>query len=30
MLESLAGKTHEVVSGLALITPGWRRGATAT
>ena len=24
MLESLAGKTHEVVSGLALITPGWR------
>jgi septum formation protein len=23
MLESLAGKTHEVVSGLALITPGW-------
>ena len=27
MLESLAGKTHEVVSGLALITPGWRGGA---
>ena len=24
LLESLAGKTHEVVSGLALITPGWR------
>jgi len=23
MLESLAGKTHEVVSGLAVITPGW-------
>jgi septum formation protein len=23
MLESLAGKTHEVVSGLALITPAW-------
>ena len=23
MLESLAGKTHEVVSGLALLTPGW-------
>jgi septum formation protein len=23
MLESLAGKTHEVVSGLALITPMW-------
>ena len=22
MLESLAGKTHEVVSGLALVTPG--------
>jgi septum formation protein len=24
MLESLAGKTHEVVSGLALITPAWQ------
>ena len=24
MLDSLGGKTHEVVSGLALITPGWR------
>jgi septum formation protein len=24
MLESLAGRTHEVVSGLALITRGWR------
>ena len=23
MLESLAGKTHDVVSGLALITPAW-------
>ena len=23
MLESLAGKTHEVVSGLALLTPAW-------
>jgi septum formation protein len=23
MLEALAGKTHEVVSGLALLTPGW-------
>ena len=23
MLDSLAGKTHEVVSGLALLTPGW-------
>ena len=23
MLDSLAGKTHEVVSGLALITPAW-------
>jgi septum formation protein len=23
MLESLAGKTHEVVSGLALLTPSW-------
>jgi septum formation protein len=23
MLESLGGKTHEVVSGLALLTPGW-------
>jgi septum formation protein len=23
MLETLAGKTHEVVSGLALLTPGW-------
>ncbi len=23
MLETLAGKTHEVVSGLALITPAW-------
>ena len=23
MLESLAGKTHEVVSGLCLLTPGW-------
>jgi septum formation protein len=24
MLESLAGRTHEVVSGLALITPAWQ------
>ena len=24
MLESLSGKTHDVVSGLALITPGWQ------
>jgi len=24
MLESLAGKTHEVVSGLALLTPAWQ------
>ena len=23
MLESLSGRTHEVVSGLALLTPGW-------
>ena len=23
MLEALAGKTHEVVSGLVLLTPGW-------
>jgi nucleoside triphosphate pyrophosphatase len=23
MLEALAGKTHEVVSGLCLLTPGW-------
>jgi len=23
MLDSLAGKTHEVVSGLCLLTPGW-------
>jgi nucleoside triphosphate pyrophosphatase len=23
MLESLAGRTHEVVSGLCLLTPGW-------
>src|SRR5512135_2615940 len=23
MLESLAGRTHEVVSGLALVTPAW-------
>ena len=23
MLESLSGRTHEVVSGLALITPAW-------
>ena len=23
MLESLAGRTHEVVSGLALLTPAW-------
>jgi septum formation protein len=23
MLDSLAGKTHEVVSGMALLTPGW-------
>jgi septum formation protein len=23
MLESLGGRTHEVVSGLALLTPGW-------
>jgi septum formation protein len=23
MLDSLAGKTHEVVSGLALVTPAW-------
>jgi septum formation protein len=23
MLESLAGETHEVVSGLCLVTPGW-------
>jgi septum formation protein len=23
MLDSLGGKTHEVVSGLALLTPGW-------
>lgn len=23
MLESLSGKTHEVVSGLVLLTPGW-------
>jgi septum formation protein len=24
MLDSLAGRTHEVVSGLALLTPAWR------
>ena len=24
MLESLAGKTHDVVSGLALVTPAWQ------
>jgi septum formation protein len=24
MLDSLAGKTHEVVSGLALVTPAWQ------
>jgi septum formation protein len=23
MLDALAGRTHEVVSGLALVTPGW-------
>ena len=23
MLEALAGRTHEVVSGLCLLTPGW-------
>jgi septum formation protein len=23
MLESLSGRTHEVVSGLALVTPAW-------
>jgi septum formation protein len=23
MLEALSGKTHEVVSGLCLVTPGW-------
>jgi septum formation protein len=25
MLEALAGRTHEVVSGLCLITPGWEQ-----
>ena len=30
MLESLAGKTHEVVSGLALITPAWEELHSAT
>jgi septum formation protein len=24
MLEALAGRTHDVVSGLALVTPGWQ------
>lgn len=31
MLESLGGRTHEVVSGLCLLTPGWEElGADAT
>jgi septum formation protein len=30
MLESLAGRTHEVVSGLALVTPAWEEVASET
>jgi septum formation protein len=30
MLESLSGRTHAVVSGLCLITPGWQLVETAT
>jgi len=30
MLEQLAGRTHAVVSGLCLITPGWQEVAHAT
>ena len=30
MLETLAGRTHEVVSGLCLLTPGWEEVAHET
>ncbi len=30
MLEQLAGRTHEVVSGLCVITPGWEETVHAT
>jgi septum formation protein len=30
MLEALAGRTHEVVSGLCLLTPGWEELHTET
>jgi septum formation protein len=30
MLETLAGRTHEVVSGLCLLTPGWQELHTET
>jgi septum formation protein len=30
MLEALAGRTHEVVSGLCLVTPGWELVETET
>jgi septum formation protein len=30
MLERLSGRTHEVVSGLCLVTPGWEEVVDAT
>jgi nucleoside triphosphate pyrophosphatase len=30
MLEALGGRTHEVVSGLCLVTPGWEEAADET
>jgi septum formation protein len=30
MLEALGGREHEVVSGLALVTPGWEEAAEAS
>ena len=30
MLEALGGRTHEVVSGLCLVTPGWEEVVDAT
>ncbi len=30
MLEALAGRTHEVVSGLCVVTPGWEETLDAT
>ena len=30
MLEALGGATHEVVSGLCLVTPGWEELETET